>query len=496
VIRALNDDMPFDRFTIEQIAGDLLPGATADQKTATGFHRNNMFNEEQGADPEEKRWETLIDRVNTTATAWLGTTFACAQCHDHKFDPFAQREYYQLIAFFDRAVERDLRFLTPEERAKVEALEAEAAQLDAKARGSKLDAARKIGATTVVFEEGPERETRLRVRGAFLDKGERALPGTPAALHPMRQGSPRDRLGLARWLVDPENPLVARVVVNRVWEQYFGRGLVDTPEDFGSRGHPPSHPELLDWLAAEFVTRGWSLKALHRSIVTSATYRQASRLTPALQARDPLNRLLARGPRFRLEAEMIRDSFLAASGLLSRKMGGPGVFPPMPDGAAIVPNNSKGQKWLTSEGEDRHRRAIYTFWRRASMYPAFLAFDAQSRRACVASRSRTNTPLQALFGLNDPAFFEAARALARRVADEANGPEERVRLAFRLCVSRLPSAREAGLLLAEFQREREHFAKDPAAAEALLKGPADPEMAAWTVVANILFNLDETLTKE
>jgi hypothetical protein len=772
VIDALNDDLPFDRFTIEQLAGDMLPDATEAQRIASGFHRNAMSNEEGGVDPDESMYEVLVDRANTTATVWLGTTLACAQCHNHKYDPFSQKDYFRLLAFFanpayetqvsgdgTRYFEATLDLATPEQTARRTAVQAEIKRLekalaettpalaeeqqawetgirnadsawvplvprDATAtnevrltpqpdgsilasgknaeqtvytvtfethaegitglrlealpdaslprggpgrdayghfrvtglavsiaplggpatgeplaietvrvddaassfepgdllagvdagagRGTRrawginalretprqprravLKAARPFGfaggtritlrigqqdgsigqgigrfrvavtsaadplvgaslppalrpivlrtsgarapadaeavaaqfrrgaaalrptrdaltaarkalvdlqiPSTLVMQDRPgfERPSyELRERGAFTARGERMYARTPLALPAMKDSLPANRLGLARWLVDRDNPLVARVHVNRLWEQVFGRGLVETSEDFGTQGQAPSHPELLDWLAVELMDRGWSQKTLLRTIVTSATYRQASAVTPALVARDPYNRLLARGPRFRLEAEMIRDGALAASGLLSGKLHGPSVFPAQPEGIWNMPYNE--DRWVESEGEDRHRRSLYTFLRRTSPYPMHMTFDATSREYCAARRVRTNTPLQALTLLNDRASFEAARALAARVAPVAD-PAARATRAFRLVMARDPKAAELTRLLAYADAERAHYAKRPDAAKLVAPTPAagqsPADAAAWTLAASVLLNLDETVTK-
>jgi hypothetical protein len=312
-----------------------------------------------------------------------------------------------------------------------------------------------------------------------------------------------NRLGLAHWIVDDDNPLTARVAVNRAWEQFFGRGIVETSEDFGTQGSPPSHPELLDWLATEYLHQGWRTKALHKLIVTSATYRQSSAAAPGplkIDERDPANVLLARGPRFRLEAEMVRDMVLAASGLLSRKIGGPSVFPPQPEGIWDIPYSS--EKWTPSEGEDRYRRGIYVFIRRSAAYPSFMTFDATSREHTTVRRVRTNTPLQALTALNDEAYFEAARALAARVLHEApSAPDGRASYAFRLVATRTPKPDEVGRIMASYARQLERFRKDPGAAARTIRGYAiadidAAEQAAWTLVANALLNLDEALTKE
>ncbi len=788
VIDALNRDLPFDQFTIEQIAGDMLPEGsdqqrTLDQKIATGFHRNAMTNEEGGVDPDESMYETLVDRVNTTATVWLGSTIGCAQCHNHKYDPFSQKDYFRLLAFFANSdyesrtfgdgtryfearldlatpeqeaarkraqavidgLEQELKTVTPELRAaqelweqslraaerawiplapahanatngvtltalpdhsllasgpnpvltsyeitvdttaqgitglrletlpdrslprngpgrdayghfRVTGLHVEiapatspgarreavqfttikvddsaypfaAADLLAAGRGpasrkggswainamrdservprhavlaaqtpfgfpggtritvridhldgtigqgigrlrlsvttdpdplvgselaarlrpilaqqaserspaqaeelaaffratapslqptrDALTAARKALAdlqipSTLVMKERPSFERpsyELRERGSFTARGERVYARTPDALHPMRNDLPMNRLGLARWLVDDNNPLVARVAVNRFWEQLFGRGLVETSEDFGAQGALPTHPELLDWLATEFVAGKWSQKAILRTIVRSATYRQSSAASAALEERDPYNRLLARGPRVRMEAEMVRDTALAASGLLSPKMYGPSVYPLQPPGIWNMPYNS--DKWATSEGEDRYRRSLYTFWRRTSPYPSFMTFDATSREFCQVRRVRTNTPLQALTLLNDPASFDTARALARRMLEEsvaspanaANPARARAAFGIKLVLSREARPDELTRLVALYERERRHYQERSSAAAKVVGRDDDrtsdeAELAAWTIVANVLLNLDEAVTKQ
>jgi hypothetical protein len=539
VINALNKDMPFDQFTIEQLAGDLLPDATLEQQIATGFHRNTMINTEGGVDQEEYRVAAVVDRVNTTATVWLGTTLACAQCHTHKYDPFTQKEYYQLFAFFNSNADRstsdgDMLPLPTteqnaalEEIAKLEAVQSKAPELKT-VRDQLAEAKKKINAEmpkTLVMKDLPEpRETFVHIRGNFLNKGDKVEAGVPAVLHPLAvaEGAPLNRLALAKWLVSTENPLTARVAVNRMWEQFFGRGLVETSEDFGSRGERPSHPQLLDWLACEFMSPAegtpWSMKRMHRLIVLSATYRQSAAVTPGVLERDPYNRLLARGPRSRLAAEAVRDQALAISGLLSRKIGGPSVMPPQPDGIWNSPYS--GEKWQTSSGEDRYRRGMYTFWKRTAPYPAFLSFDAPSREFCVVRRPQTNTPLQALTLLNDPVYIEAARALARRMIKEVEGePAARATRGFRLALGRSPKAAELERLVGLYQSELGHYHQDAKAAEAMAgkleqkaeakTRPAEKseksgekaetfdtaELAAWTVVANVLLNLDEAVTK-
>jgi hypothetical protein len=514
VIQAFNDNKPFDEFVIEQIAGDLLPDATLAQRIATGFHRNTQINEEGGIDPEQFRVESIIDRVNTTGTAFLGITLGCAQCHDHKFDPISQKEYFQLFAFFNDQEEPTLSVPTPEEKARLENhqaavrnLEQQLAELESaadedaeKARGKlreqleKLKRRKPSVTTTLVLAERSEpRESYVFIKGDFTRRGPDVSPGTPAVLHPLAaalhagdrgtgdelQSTRRpNRLDLARWLVDPCNPLTARVLINRVWQQYFGRGLVETENDFGTQGSLPSHPELLDWLATEWLARDWNLRAMHRLIVTSRTYRQTSRARRELEEKDPLNRLLARQNRLRLDAEVIRDVALVASGKLNPEIGGPGVFPPQPDG--VMNLGQVRRPWKTSEEGDRYRRGLYTFYWRATPYPALAVFDAPDAFSTCTRRARSNTPLQALTLLNDSAFVEVAVALAERVRKACDDAGERLDLAFRLCLAREPSAAERGRLESLLEEEnRDHG-----------------EAAAWQTVARVLLNLDETITRE
>ena len=793
VVSALNRNLPFDQFTMEQLAGDLLPKPTRDQKIATGFHRNTMTNTEGGTDDEEFRHEAIVDRVNTTMSVWMGTTFGCAQCHNHKYDPITTKEYYQIYAFLNNTADSDkddesptLKIPSQEQetklaslREKIKTLEqkynadtpelaraqsewehktaaaltnwraleptkyeslggatliktnesilatgknpsndtyvilsplnlaaisglrlevlpdpslpqkslgrhtngsfvlsrfeaaigsgdkldeftplhfksAEAdysqsghsvtnlisdaktsgwaigaadpklalkrsayfslssriafesnavlkvtlrhesqfpeanvgrvrlyatdapkvepaisvsnsiAKILAKAAGKRSDKEKSeltahfrtvwselkpvreqlaktreqesavdkaIPKTSIMVELDKPRQTHRLIRGGFLSKGEAVAAATPAVFHPLssspsplnglranasakdnsisagvRGEAPKDgtdspplnRLTLARWLVDTNNPLTARVIMNRIWEQYFGIGIVETTQDFGTQGEPPSNQKLLDWLATEFMRQNWNLKAMHKLIVMSAAYRQSSKATPELLQRDPFNRLLARGPHVRLEAEQIRDQALAVSGLLSAKFGGPSVMPPQPDGLWQVVYS--GDKWETSKGEDRYRRGLYTFWRRSMPHPAMTTFDAPTREFCVLKRDRSDTPLQALVLLNDPEYLECAQALARRVLREKADDEERAAYAFRLCLARAPKPAEVQRLVAVAQKEREHFAKDTAAAKTFAnaseKQSLDPvQLAAWTVVGNVLLNLDEMVTK-
>ncbi len=764
VIDAFNRDLPFDRFTIEQLAGDLLPNPTQAQLVATGFHRNTMNNTEGGTDDEEFRTVAVVDRVNTTLAVWMGTSMACAQCHTHKYDPITLKEYFQVYAVFNQTEDADrndespvLEFFTAEQQAQRAAWEGEVAALEGCFRAAALapehataaaagardfparlpwralvpTAARAAGATPVqlvaggvdieigpgpaketytlevplppgekfhalrleappgggafavarvraavqpaaakprplklvlaaaepaqagldvtglvsdtprrpaakarktaakqtwqggaagakeprtlvlvperpvslqpgeklvltveqqvsaprtapatlrvgavsdsrapvharlpagvrallrvpepertaaqrdrltaffVREVAPElagdrqrlatlrqsladmprqttpilrelppekrRRTHVQLRGNFQSLGEEVAPGVPAAWHPFPAGEPVNRLTVARWLVSPDNPLAARVLANRLWEGIFGLGLVRTTEEFGAQGELPSHPELLDWLATEVVAGGWELKRFLRLLVTSAAYRQSSQVTPEALAADPENRLLSRGPRVRLAAEMVRDQALAVSGLLSPQLGGPSVRPFQPAfdlraafGGAL--------DWKTSAGGDRLRRGLYTEWRRSSPYPSMVTFDAPNREVCTLRRNRTNTPLQALVTLNDPVYVEAAQALGRLIADGSATPEEKARAGFRRVLLRPPRADEVAALVALYRDALAAYTREPELAVAFNTGPDQPppatfpapELAAWTAVANVLLNLDETLMK-
>jgi len=520
VIDAFNKDMPFDRFTAEQLAGDLLPdpaspAPTLEQKIATGFHRNTQFNTEGGIDAEQFRVEAVIDRVNTTGTVWLGLTVGCAQCHNHKFDPIAQKEYYRLFAFFNNCEEPELRFGTPEDEARgrrIDQLEAElqpfasnpddAAIKAKRAELAKLRRQEKGVLTTLVVEErkGTPRKTTVLIKGDFTRPGEPVTPGVPSVLPPLTAEKPT-RLDLARWLTSEENPLTARVIVNRIWQQYFGRGLVETENDFGTQGTPPTHPELLDWLAPEFQARGRSFKQMHRLIVTSATYRQSSAARPDLAVKDPTNKLLARQSRTRLEAEVVRDVALAAGGLLSGKIGGPSVFPPQPEGVTSV--GQVKHDWKVSSGEDRYRRGMYTFFFRNSLHPLLGAFDAPDATSACTRRLRSNTPLQALTLLNDEAFVEFAQGLAARVLRDRPDGDDAARLeyAFRLCTGRMPGDDERRALGELLASQVASFAGAPEEAKTLCgdrcpKGFEPQRFAAWVMASRVLLNLDETITRE
>jgi hypothetical protein len=540
VVEALNADMPLDRFTEEQLAGDLLPESDPDttrrRQIATAFHRNTMSNDEGGTDDEEFRVAAVKDRIDTTVQVWMGLTMGCAKCHTHKYDPISLHDYYAFYAIFDQTEDADrgddeprLAMLSPEERAERERLkqEVDLAERELKAQPTpdtpewkaareKAEAAKQARnrheqslTLLPIMREVPaekRRITKIHNRGNFLDPGEPVTAAVLAAFGPLPEGAPADRLGVARWLVSPDNPLTPRVWANRVWARLFGTGIVETEEDFGALGSAPSHPELLDWLAAEYRDGGWSLKKLVKTIVMSDTYRQRSDVTPALVAADPRNLLLSRGGRFRLPAETVRDQALAVAGLLSPKMGGPPVMPPQPAGLWRSTYNTK--TWVDAEGEDRYRRGLYTYLKRTTPYPSFTTFDAGSGEICQVRRIRTNTPLQALVTLNDPVYLEAAASLAARMATDAAGrpladPAALAARGLGLALVRPLRPGEADPLVRLMRDARQRFTADPAAADALIDASraqvpaaaAPQDVAARIVAASAILNLDEFLTR-
>lgn len=590
VVAALNRNQPFNEFVIEQLAGDLLPSASLDQLVATGFHRNTLVNEEGGTDPEQFRVESVIDRVNTTGTVFLGLTVGCAQCHDHKYDPISQREYYQLYAYFNNTaftgsdptapridvpsadqIERGEPERQREIRSRIARLEADLVSLtdaiaadlsewektltdddkkklpfhvknavdlpprdrsathkrdlDAYFRGldvarrkyTQLDAIAKLRQeepkfpTTMVMQElSAPRETHIHLRGDFLRKGAKVTATVPLVLRQPKASESvalpgTSRLDLARWLVSAENPLTSRVTVNRVWQKFLGRGLVETENDFGTQGTPPTHPELLDWLSSEFsgtatsTVSPWDYKRLHRLIVTSATYRQSSRQRRDVQEIDPTNKWLAQQNRLRLDAEVIRDSALAASNLLTAQLGGPPVYPPQPDGVFDFTQDKK--PWKTETDRDRYRKAMYTHLWRSSLYPSMTVFDFPDANISCTRRIRSNTPLQSLTLANDLTFVEFARGLALRVMAIPGDDSERLIAIFEMSLARRPASAELARLRDYLDQQRSKFATDQPAASAFgphpLPGQFTPvEGAAWTALARVLMNLDEFITRE
>lgn len=581
VIAAFNANQPFDEFVLDQLAGDLRPEPTLDQRVATGFHRNTLINEEGGTDPEQFRVEAVVDRVNTTGTVFLGLTVGCAQCHDHKYDPISQRDYFQLFAYFNstvflgndpaapridvpspdqiargeperqRRIREQIAVLNEELRTQAESIDALRADweqtltdadkkalpfhvknavdlpprdrsathhrdLDAYFRSLKiardafpqletiatLRASEPQFPTTMVTQELPEpRVTTILLRGDFLRRGATVVPALPAALSSATDAPPRNRLELARWLVSNDNPLTARVTVNRFWVKLFGLGIVETENDFGTQGTLPTHPKLLDWLAREFAgpvpsgRRTWDVKHALRQIVTSATYQQASLHRPETAAIDPTNRWLARQNRLRLDAEVIRDSALAAAGLLTEELGGPPVYPPQPDGVFDFTQDKK--PWTTASDRQRFRKALYTHLWRSSLFPALTVFDFPDANVTCTRRIRSNTPLQSLTLANDVTFVEFARGLALRLRREATEDSARLERAVRLCLGRDLESAERARMLAFVALQRARFESDPESA-ATFAGTRDQavEQATWTAIARVLMNLDEFITRE
>ena len=527
VIRSFNANQPFDEFTIHQVAGDLVPDANQETRVGSGFNRLLLTTEEGGAQAKDYEARMLTDRVRAIGAAWLGQTTGCAQCHDHKFDPFTARDFYSLGAFFADIQEpiigrREEGMIvgTPEEHKRLADLDAALADAKKKFDAIVSNDQRKVLVKAeedrkefydplvkclVSVQAATPRTVRILPRGNWMDEtGEVMKPAFPAYLpQPAIEGREPNRLDLAQWLVSRDNPLTARVVMNRLWKQFFGTGLSKVLDDVGAQGEPPANPELLDWLACEFMDSKWNMKHMVRTIVTSDAYKQTSVATPQLVAADPYNRELARQSTFRVDAECVRDAALSVSGLLVPTIGGPSVKPYQPDG--YWENlNFPVRTYPNDTGEKQYRRGLYTWWQRSFLHPSMLAFDAPSREECCAERNRSNIPQQALVLLNDPSYVEAARSLAARILKECNGsPEERMAWAWRQVLQRLPRVEEMETVMPLVRTHIEHYKADPAAAESLLKTgltavPADvdkTELAAWTHVARVLLNLHETITR-
>jgi Protein of unknown function (DUF1553)/Protein of unknown function (DUF1549)/Planctomycete cytochrome C len=524
VIKSFNDNKPFDHFTLEQIAGDLLPDANIETRVGSAFNRLLLSTEEGGAQPKDYEARMLTDRVRAVGVAWLGQTTGCAQCHDHKFDPVTMRDFYSLGAFFADIQEpiigrredgmvvasaEDQKTLAKLDAAVAAAkkhLEGVAPQLDvARAERERQAFARGLPKCLVSVHSVTPRTVRILPRGNWMDEtGEIVKPALPHYLpRPEVTGRDLTRLDLARWLVSRDNPLTARTVMNRVWKQFFGAGLCKQLDDLGAQGEPPSNPALLDWLACEFMDSGWDVKHMVRTIATSKTYRQTSVATPELLAADPLNRELARQSAYRGDAELVRDNALAVSGLLVAKIGGPSVKPYQPDGYWENLNFPERQ-YVADRGDAQHRRGLYTWWQRSFLHPSLLAFDAPNREECCAERNRSNIPQQALVLLNDPTYVEAARAFAARVLVECSGrPEDRMKRAWQLALQRDPLPSEAETVRKLFHKHLAGYRTNAAAARALVSAGAvstpegldAAELAAWTHVARVLLNLHETLTR-
>lgn len=487
LIRSFNDNLPYDDFVRYQLAGDLYNKPTDDQLVASGFNRLHLIIDRGTALPEESHHKNVVDRVEAFGAAFLGLTVQCAQCHTHKYDPITQKEYYQLYAFFnnfDGAPET-----------------AGAPKGGIQAPSINLGESNKPA--MVMKERAEPKPTHILIGGSYERPGEEVKRGTPAFLAPLPpKDSAYSRLDLANWLVDDQHPLTARVAVNRFWQQFFGVGLVKTAEDFGSQGEWPSHPELLDTLTVEFVESGWNVKQLVRTIVLSNTYRQSSNAKPEDYARDPENRLLARGPRYRMDAEMIRDQILFVSGKLNRTMYGESVKPPQPPGLWKAVSMAAPFTYQADKGDAIYRRSLYTYWRRALPPPQMTILNAPTREFCTPRRERTNTPLQALLLMNESEYFAAAMATAQATLKESAGDTKRgLQIAYEKITSHLPSDERLELLtqsLAEFQTLYE---EEPELAAAMTKGIADIdqnqriELAAWTMVTHSLLNLEITKVK-
>jgi len=536
VIASFNDNKPFDQFTIEQLAGDLIPKASQEQIIASGYNRLNQITSEGGAQPKEYLAKYMADRVRNLGSVWMGATLGCAECHDHKFDPFTAKNFYELGSFFADIQEPGkydhggdgyapvIYFPTPEQEdalAKLEAEKAEAVKLpqatdeekkirrDAiRAVDGKIRTLREATLSTLVTKTVDPREIRVLPRGNWLDEtGELVAPATPEFLPAMRaKGERATRLDLAEWLVRDDNPLTARTVVNRLWAQFFGEGLAPVLDDLGHQSRMPSHPELLDWLAVEFVNSDWDVKYIVRLIVTSATYKQSTQRSADVIERDPINLLLAGQNARRLPAEMVRDNALAVAGLLNLEMGGRSAKPYQPEGYYKDTYVSVGKPHVyhADTGDQQYRRGIYTFWKRTFPHPMLLAFDAPTREECTAERVVSNTPQQALTLLNDPSYVESANAFAARIVVEGGASlETRLHFAAMRALSRPPTEQEKEILGDLYTRQREAYGAAPQDAEALLatgqwRAPEglDPvELAAWTQVARVLLNTQETITR-
>jgi mono/diheme cytochrome c family protein len=580
VIAAFNQNKRFDQFTIEQLAGDLLPGATNEHKIASGYNRLLQTTEEGGSQPKEYQAKYAADRVRNTATVWLGVTMGCAECHDHKFDPIMTKDFYSFAAFFadlkERPVGRQEQTLlaTPEQEARLKELDAKLAPLqktlatqtleldaalakwDETARAAKgkglpaniaaivlldpakrnakqkeqlaahyrsiapelagvrtqvaelqkqKDALKRLIPSTLISIAGPPRVVKILPRGNWLDdSGVVVEPAVPATFGSFNTNGKRaTRLDLAKWMIADDNPLTARVFINRLWMLFFGQGLVKTLDDLGAQGTWPTHPDLLDWLAVEFRESGWDVKHLVRTLVLSRAYRQTSKVSETLKQRDPYNLLLGRQGRFRLDAEMVRDNALSISGLLSRKIGGPSVKPYQP-ARYWAYLNFPTREWQKDAGEDLYRRGLYTYWCRTFLHPSLLAFDASTREECTVERPRSNTPQQALVLLNDPTYVEAARVLAEQALRQGGKEvEQRIQYVYRQALQRKAESVEVALLSRLYEKHLREYQADAKAASELLRvgdwpTPNDlpaPELAAWTSVTRVVLNLHETITR-
>lgn len=504
VIHAFNKNMPYDQFITWQLAGDLLPNATKEQVLATGFNRNHKITEEGGIIDEEYRVMYVTDRTDMLGKALLGVTIECAHCHDHKYDPFSQKEYYQLYGFFNSIKEVGIESVVggPETYAKKPLIEISNAEVKEILNFiNKPDTNKLI--VSVMGDMDSVRKTHLLIRGNYDAPGEVVELGTPKSILPFKEDYPKNRLGLANWLFDKDNPLTARVFVNQIWQEFFGKGIVKTSGDFGMQGELPSHPALLDWLAVDFMTHGWDIKRLVKQLVTSSTYRQSAIVTDKKFSKDPDNILLARAPRTRVDAELVRDVVLSSSGLLVNKIGGPSVKPYQPEGLWEGATSGRGilSVYKQDHGDALYRRGLYTFVKRTVPPPTMGIFDASNRDQCEVRRLRTNTPLQALMMMNDPTVLEASRVLAARLLSEDSEVTDKITKAFRLIICRKPTEEEINLLNSYYTNELNIITDD--AAKALLSVGEYPlpektdrvTLAAMMQLVSAIYNLEEAITK-
>jgi hypothetical protein len=531
VINAFQKNQPYDQFLLEQIAGDLIPNATPDQIAATGFLRNSMNTHEGGTIEEEYRVNYTIDKVDAVSTSVLGLTMKCAQCHDHKYDPISQKEFFQMYAFFNTSSEPGkgatnastppvMNYKSPLGDGGMDQLKARIAELEHFKANPPPELAARInqlnksieeeikvlkrdldrGHTSVmVMDHKPTlRKTHILIRGAYDQYGEEVTTGVPAVLPNLDAAASPTRLDLARWITRPDHPLTARVAVNRTWQMVFGRGIVETAGDFGNQGSWPTHPELLDWMAVDLVENKWDIRHVLKTILTSEAYRRSAASTPEHLEKDPRNELLARSPRTRLPAEIIRDQALAVSGLLNPAVGGPGVHPPQPDlwreisHFGYVPAFTS-QIFIPGQGASVKRRSLYTFWKRTSPPPVMMLFDAPTRETCAVARNATNTPLQALVVMNEPQFVQSGIALGKRMmADGGNSPTSRITHGFRLATGRSPKSEEIKLLEKSLARHLERYTKNEADSKTLA---GTPEQAAYAMLGSTLINLDEFINR-
>jgi hypothetical protein len=510
IIHAFNQNMPFDQFLTWQLAGDLLPDADKEKILATGFNRNHPITQEGGVIDEEYRSTYVSDRTNTLGKGILGLTFECAKCHDHKYDPFSQEDYFQVYAFFNNVNEKGIQMDAVQAKNRKYYADAPFITIEEEDLQGILSFIKKTDTAelkVMVMNDSTKRNTYVLERGNYDAPAEEVMASTPEVILEFPEEYPRNRLGLAKWLTDSNNPLTARVYVNRLWASLFGHGIVETIEDFGSQGALPSHPELLDWLSVEFMESGWDVKHILKIMVNSATYRQSSSSNPELKETDPENIYLARGPRFRLNAEEIRDYVLSTSGLLNDKIGGPSVKPYQPPGLWEETNAGGNRGILTTYAEDSgdklYRRSLYTFWKRTLPPPSMAIFDAPNRDLCEVRRQKTNTPLQALALQNDVQVLECAKVLSSQISEEDLPDKEAVRSLFQHVLLREPSDEEMDLLVDYHQECVDKFENNKEDAIKLLEiGESEPEeekqteTAALMMVAQVLYNLDETITKE